>query len=58
MWVHLLSILGLVALCSGWVLFQLWLKRQDPDLEKRCGNCGSCGCELHEGSETEGTKPV
>jgi len=45
---HLLSIIGLVALCAGWVLFQQWLKRMDPekgDFEARCAGCGSCDCK-------------
>jgi len=51
MWTHLLSILGLAALCAAWVMFQLWLKRQDPELEKRCHNCGSCHRDPDEGPD-------
>ena len=45
---HLLAILGLAALCAGWVLFQQWLKRMDPEKEDYrpgCGACGSSGCK-------------
>jgi hypothetical protein len=52
MWTHLLSILGLTALCAVWVLFQLWLKRHDPELEKRCHNCAGCHRERHEGADS------
>jgi hypothetical protein len=41
---YLLSILGLAALTSCWVLFQLWLKKQDPDQGEGCVGC-SRGCE-------------
>lgn len=55
MWVHLVSILGLTALCAAWVLFQLWLKRHDPlqgDFEKRCkGGCSGCSCEAGESAD-------
>jgi hypothetical protein len=41
---HLLSILGLATLTALWVVFQLWLKKQDPDRDERCIGCGS-GCK-------------
>ncbi|HIJ22055.1 MAG: hypothetical protein HON68_07595 [Gammaproteobacteria bacterium] len=43
---HLLAILALVALLFGWVLFQEWLKRRDPEqfgYKPGCGACGSKG---------------
>jgi hypothetical protein len=45
---YLISLLGLTLLCAGWMMFQLWLKRQDPERENfrpGCGACkgGSCG---------------
>ncbi len=39
---YILPILGLVALLFGWVLFQEWLKRKDPEQFYRPG-CGACG---------------
>ena len=42
MWGYLWSILALAALCAAWVLFQLWLERQDPDdvqIKRACGGC-------------------
>ena len=45
---YLFGILGLVALCAGWVLFQEWLKRVDPEkgsFKAGCAGCGSCSCE-------------
>ena len=47
---YLLPILGLAALCAGWVLFQLWLKRVDPDApnpDTRCAGCGGCRSRNH-----------
>ncbi len=44
---HLFGILGLVALCAGWVLFQEWLKRVDPErgeFKAGCSGCGSGSC--------------
>jgi len=45
---HILALLGLVALCAAWVLFQQWLVRQDPErgeaFKPGCGACGSGGC--------------
>ncbi len=39
---HLLSILALAVLLFGWVLFQQWLRRNDPEQFYRPG-CGACG---------------
>ncbi len=44
MWSGLLAILGLGLLCGGWVLFQRWIARVDPEapgVEGGC--CGSSG---------------
>jgi len=48
MWSYVWSVLALAALCAGWVLFQRWLQRVDPDggrIEDAAG-CGSkcSGC--------------
>ena len=40
---HLFAILGLVALCAGWVLFQEWMKRIDPEKREYRPGCGACG---------------
>ena len=50
---YLISLLGLTLLCAGWMMFQLWLKRQDPDragYKPGCGACqgGSCGAAPQE----------
>ena len=53
---HLFAILGLVALCAAWVLFQLWLKRVDPeqcDSNKGCMGCGSCSRSHSRKTESE-----
>ncbi|MGB5833487.1 MAG: hypothetical protein WBG92_16030 [Thiohalocapsa sp.] len=45
---YLIAILALAALCSGWVLFQHWLKQADPDargIEDASGCRGHCGRE-------------
>ena len=42
---HLIAIIALAALCAGWVLFQRWLKRTDPDargVEDASGCSGNC----------------
>lgn len=47
MWTHLVAIIGLVLLCAGWVIIQMWVKRLDADSERltdACSGCGSCGC--------------
>ncbi len=45
---YLLPLLGLVALCAAWMLFQLWLARQDPEKAEGyrpgCGACSRKGC--------------
>jgi len=38
---HLIAILGLAALTALWVVFQLWLKKQDPEREDGCVGCGA-----------------
>ena len=38
---YLLAILGLTILTSLWMVFQLWLKKKDPEQEDRCIGCGS-----------------
>jgi hypothetical protein len=38
---YLLAILGLTILTSLWMVFQLWLKKHDPEQEDRCIGCGS-----------------
>ena len=44
---HIFSLLGLVALCVFWAVFQLWLKKKDPDAAERPAKCGGCNepCE-------------
>jgi hypothetical protein len=42
---HLIAVFALAALCAAWVLFQLWLKRVDPDargVEDATGCSGNC----------------
>ena len=52
---YILPILGLIALLVGWVLFQEWLKRKDPDQFYRpgCGACGSNGSCSTSNQETQ-----
>jgi hypothetical protein len=42
MWAYVWSVLGLAALCAGWVLFQRWLLRVEPD-GRRIEAAGGCG---------------
>ena len=39
---YIFSLLGIVALCAFWALFQLWLKRVDPEGAERGNKCGGC----------------
>jgi hypothetical protein len=46
---HLLAILGLAALTALWMVFQLWLKKQDPGREEGCVGCGAnCKRQNHD----------
>ena len=38
---YLFAIVGLAALTALWVVFQLWLQKQDPEQKDRCVGCGS-----------------
>jgi len=38
---YILSILGLAILTALWMVFQLWLKKQDPEREDGCVGCGA-----------------
>lgn len=38
---HLIAILGLALLCGAWMVFQLWLKKKDPDASLTKGACSS-----------------
>lgn len=54
---YLLSILALIALLVGWVLFQEWLKRKDPEqfgYKPGCGACASKGsCSAPDGDRPQ-----
>lgn len=45
------AILAVAALCAGWVLFQRWIARLDPELpgiKRSCSGCavpGAGGCK-------------
>jgi len=41
-WGYLWASLGLAVLCAGWVLFQRWLERVDPD-GRRIEDSRGCG---------------
>lgn len=54
---YLIPLFGLTLLCAGWVMFQLWLKRTDPErsnYQPGCGGCkgGACGMPTAHSSET------
>ena len=38
---YLLAIIGLAILTALWTVFQLWLKKQDPQRDDRCVGCGA-----------------
>ncbi|MBL3591529.1 MAG: hypothetical protein JMN24_17350 [gamma proteobacterium endosymbiont of Lamellibrachia anaximandri] len=55
MLIHILSLLGLMLLCGGWVLFQGWLSRQDPEYKGYKVGCGACkqgNCSTQDGCDT------
>ncbi|RLJ20661.1 hypothetical protein DJ031_05235 [bacterium endosymbiont of Escarpia laminata] len=56
MLIHILSLLGLMLLCGGWVLFQGWLSRQDPEYKGYKVGCGACkqqgSCSTQDGCDT------
>ena len=39
---HVISLIGLVALCVFRAVFQLWLKKTDPDVAEQSNECGGC----------------
>jgi len=45
---YLLVLLGLVLLCAGWALFQLWVGKGDPDkaggYRQGCKACSQQDC--------------
>ena len=51
---YLISILGLAALTALWMVFQLWLKKHDPEQENRCVGCGA-NCKRQEQKSDPGT---
>ncbi len=56
---YLISLLGFVALCVCWVLFQRWLAKHDPDqaaMRISCGSCGEGQCQTKEHPE-QGCEP-
>jgi len=59
MMTHLFALIGLSLLCAGWMLFQRWLAKQDPERDEvfkpGCGACSSKSCPRRdaEGSDTD-----
>ena len=39
---YIFALLGLVALCVFWAVFQQWLDKHDPDVHERPAKCGGC----------------
>ena len=50
---YLIAILGLAILTSLWVVFQLWLKKHDPESADRCVGCGA-NCKRQGDKTNEG----
>ncbi len=40
---YIISILALIVMLVGWVLFQEWLKKRDPQQFGYKPGCGACG---------------
>jgi len=60
---HILSLIGITLLCGLWMVFQLWLKRVDPQRDNYkpgCGACqsGSCGNAPQAGETTIRTDSI
>ena len=45
MWSGLITVVGLGLLCGGWVLFQRWIARVDPEAPGVEGGCCGSGRE-------------
>jgi hypothetical protein len=45
---YIFAVLGLVGLCVGWALLQLWVNKVDPDPEARSIKCGGCDQRCYE----------
>ena len=39
---HVISLIGRVALCVFRAVFQLWLKKTDPDVAEQSNKCEGC----------------
>jgi hypothetical protein len=49
MWVHGIAILGLGALCGGWIVVQRFVEHHNPGHgHPTRGGCGSCNIECDE----------
>ena len=44
---YIFSLLGLIALCVFWGVFERWLNKRDPEAAERPVKCGGCNdrCE-------------
>jgi len=51
---YLLAIISLVAICSAWALFQIWIKKYNPNtvaFKSKCSGCSNAsGCTTNPGS--------
>ena len=52
MWVHLIAVVGLGALCGTWVLVQRLVDRHNPGRARPTGGCGGCSRECDTLDET------
>ncbi|MBU1702567.1 MAG: hypothetical protein KJ970_07115 [Candidatus Eisenbacteria bacterium] len=52
--VHILAIIGLAVLCSGWIIVQRFISRHDPEAPTIERNCGCCGedCTVDDDGKT------
>ncbi len=39
---YILAVLGLAALCGGWILMQMWTGKLDPEQGEYKGGCAAC----------------
>ena len=56
MWVHLLAVLALGALCGAWVLVQRLVERHAPGRAQPTGGCGGCAQECETTGEASNSR--
>ena len=45
---YLVPLLAFIALCGFWAVFQVWLRKTDPETAERINRCGGCNGQCQE----------